>query len=111
MKIIFLAFFCYCQSFTTLSRNERDAISMYRYINNDHVRNDNQFRDHLGDQPDLMVRIVIELAKRGKSEMVKAIFQKLGQVQEKSNQAKISQKINRRNEGRLRRFRSHHSRN
>ena len=85
---------------------------MNRYINNDHVTNiGNQFGDHLGDQPDLLLQTIINLQNRGKSEMVKAILQKLGQVQDKRNKPKITQKINRRNNGRMKRFRSHHRRN
>ena len=111
-RIIFLSIFCSAQSAQILSRNKRDAISMNRYINNDHVTNiGNQFGDHLGDQPDLMLQTIMKFQNQGKSEMVKAILQKLGQIQEKRNQAKISQKRNRRNNGRLRRFRSHHRRN
>ena len=109
MKIIFIAIFCSVQSSQIFSRIKRDAISMNRYINNGHVTDiGNQFGDHLGDQPDLMLQTIMELRNRGKSGMVKAILQKLGQVQEKRNQVKISQKIIRRNNGRLRRFRSHH---
>ena len=112
MKIIFLAIFSSVQSSQILSRNKRDSISMNRFINNDHVTDiGNQFGDHLGNQPDLMLQTIIELQNRGKSDMVKAILQKLGKIQEKRNQAKISQKRNRRNNGRLRRFRSHHRRN
>ena len=111
MKIIFLAMFSSVQSSQFLSRVKRDSISMNRYINNNHVTHiGDQFGDHLGDQPDLMLQTIIELRNRGKSAMIKAILKKLGQAQEKRNQAKISQKMNRRNNGRLRRFKSHHRR-
>ena len=85
MKIIFLAIFCSAQSAQILSRNKRDAISMNRYINNDHVTNiGNHFGYHLGGQPDIMHQTIIKLRNRGKSEIVKAILQKLGWRKEKS---------------------------
>ena len=112
MKIIFLAIFSSVQSSQILSRIKRDAISMNRYINNGHVTDiGNQFGEHLGDQPDLMLQTIIELRNRGKSEMVKAILQRLGQVQEKETRRKFLRNSVEENNGRLRRFRSHHRRN
>ena len=68
MKIIFLAIFCSVQSSQIFSRIKRDAISMNRYINNGHVTDiGNQFGEHLGDQPDLMLQTIIESRNRGKS--------------------------------------------